>query len=154
MTAKVVIESLSALEKRVGQEIAVTDWVEITQERINQFATATDDHQWIHVDVEKAKQSPLGTTIAHGFLTLSLIAGFSQRTIKVEGVRMGLNYGLNRVRFTGMVPAGSKLRARFTLKEAQRIEGGLQVAYAVTVEREGSDKPVCVAETLSRILGD
>ena len=154
MTAKVVIESLSALEKRVGQEIAVSDWVEVTQARINAFAEATEDHQWIHVDVEKAKQSPQGTTIAHGFLTLSLIAGFSQRTIKIEGVRMGLNYGLNRVRFTGMVPAGSRLRARFTLKEAQRIEGGLQTVYAVTVEREGSDKPVCVAETISRILGD
>ncbi|MFT3801670.1 MAG: MaoC family dehydratase [Burkholderiaceae bacterium] len=152
MTAPVVIESLDALEKMVGKEIAVSDWLEITQQRIDAFAAATDDHQWIHVDVEKAKASPLGSTIAHGYLTLSLIAGFSFRTLKVNGVRMGLNYGLNRVRFTSMVPAGSRLRARFVLKAADRIEGGLQLTYDVTIEREGSDKPACIAETVSRVL--
>ena len=150
MATPVVIESLDALEKMVGKEIAVSDWIEVSQARIDAFADATEDHQWIHVDVERAKASPMGTTIAHGYLTLSLIAGFSQSTFKVNGVKMGLNYGLNRVRFTGMVPAGSRLRGRFVLKAADRIEGGLQMTYTVTVEREGSDKPVCVAESVSR----
>ncbi|MFT4102715.1 MAG: MaoC family dehydratase [Burkholderiaceae bacterium] len=152
MSAPVVIESLDALEKMVGQEIAVSDWLEVTQQRIDAFAAATDDHQWIHVDVGRAKASPLGSTIAHGYLTLSMIAGFSFRTLKVNGVGMGLNYGLNRVRFTSMVPAGSRLRARFLLKAAERIEGGLQLTYNVTIEREGADKPVCIAETVSRAL--
>ena len=133
----------------VGQEVAVTDWITITQEQANQFAQATGDHQWIHVDPERAKDSPMGGTIAHGFLTLSLIAGFSQRTIKVQGVKMGINYGLNKVRFTGMVPAGSRLRARFKLLQAKPIQGGLQNFWEVTVEREGADKPVCIAETIS-----
>lgn len=148
----VVIESVSALEKMVGQEIAVSDWLEITQQRIDAFAAATEDHQWIHVDVERAKASPLGSTIAHGYLTLSLIAGFSFRTFRIDGVKMGLNYGLNKVRFTSMVPAGSRLRAHFVLKSAERIEGGLQTTYTVTIEREGSDRPACVAETVSRVL--
>ncbi len=149
MSATVTIESLDALQKMVGQQVAVSDWVDVTQERINQFAQATDDHQWIHVDPERAKDSPMGGTIAHGFLTLSLIAGFSQRTIKVQGVKMGINYGLNKVRFTGMVPAGSRLRARFKLLQAKPIQGGLQNFWEVTVEREGADKPVCIAETIS-----
>ena len=152
MSEPFVIESLDDLEKMVGKEIAVSDWLEITQERIDAFAKATEDFQWIHVDVERAKTSPMGSTIAHGYLTLSLIAGFSFRTFRIDGVKMGLNYGLNRVRFTGMVPAGSKLRARFVLKAADRIEGGLQMTYNVTIEREGADKPVCVAETISRAL--
>lgn len=142
------IESLDALTAMVGQEVAVSDWIEVTQERINKFAEATNDFQWIHVDVERAKASPMGTTIGHGFLTLSLIAGFSQGTFKVGGVRMGINYGLNKVRFTSQVPAGSKLRGRFVLKETKPIEGGLQVMWNVTVEREGSDKPAAVAETI------
>ena len=150
-SAIVEIESLDALEKMVGREVAVSDWVEVTQARIDQFADATDDHQWIHVDPERAMASPLGSTIAHGFLTLSLIAGFSTRTIRVRNVRMGINYGLNKVRFTGMVPTGSRLRGRFVLKEAKRIEGGLQNTWSVTVEREGAAKPVCIAETMSLV---
>lgn len=148
-SAPLQIESLDALEELVGQEVAVSDWVLVDQERINRFAEATEDRQWIHVDVERAKASPMGGTIAHGYLTLSLIAGFSQRTLKVNGVKYGINYGLNKVRFTGMVPAGSRLRGRFLLKDAKRIEGGLQIFWQVTVEREGADKPVCVAETIS-----
>jgi acyl dehydratase len=148
-SAPVQIESLDALAKLVGQEVAVSDWVLVDQARIDRFAEATEDRQWIHVDTARAKDSPMGTTIAHGFLTLSLIAGFSQRTLKINGIRYGLNYGLNKVRFTGMVPAGSRLRGRFTLKEAKPIDGGLQIFWIVTVEREGADKPVCIAETIS-----
>lgn len=151
MAQQVQIESMDALARMVGQEVAVSDWVDVTQERINKFAEATNDFQWIHVDVERAKASPMGGTIAHGFLTLSLIAGFSQGTFKVNGVRMGINYGLNKVRFTSQVPAGSRLRGRFTLKETQPIEGGLQAIWTVTVEREGSDKPAAVAETIGRM---
>ncbi len=146
----VQFDSLDGLHKLVGQEIAVSDWVEITQERINKFAEATDDHQWIHVDVERARQSPFGGTIAHGYLTMSLIAGFSQRTMKFPA-RMGVNYGSNKIRFISPVPAGSRLRGRFTLKQVENIEGGLQMTMSVTVEREGSDKPACVAETMSRV---
>ena len=142
-------ESIAALSKLVGKEAAVSEWLEISQERINKFAEATNDFQWIHVDVERAKASPLGSTIGHGFLTLSLIAGFSFKTFKVNGVRMGINYGLNKVRFTSQVPAGSRLRGRFTLKETKPIDGGLQVFWLVTVEREGSDKPAAIAETIS-----
>ena len=142
-------ESIAALSKLVGKEVAVSEWFEISQERINKFAEATNDFQWIHVDVERAKASPLGSTIGHGFLTLSLIAGFSFKTFKVNGVRMGINYGLNKVRFTSQVPAGSRLRGRFALKETKPIDGGLQVFWLVTVEREGSDKPAAIAETIS-----
>jgi acyl dehydratase len=148
-SAIVEIESLDALEKMVGTEVAVSDWIEVSQQRIDGFADATEDHQWIHVDVDRAKASPLGGTIAHGYLTLSLIAGFATRTFRVRNVRMGINYGLNKVRFTGMVPAGSRLRGRFKLKETRRIEGGLQLTWNVTIERQGADKPVCVAETMS-----
>ncbi len=148
MAEIVQIDSLDALAKMVGKEVAVSDWVEITQQRINNFAAATNDFQWIHVDVERAKASPMGTTIGHGFLTLSLIAGFSQSTFKVGGVRMGINYGLNKVRFTSQVPVGSKLRGRFTLKETKPIEGGLQVMWNVIVERDGSEKPAAIAETI------
>ena len=142
-------ENMAALSKLVGKEVAVSDWLEVTQERINKFAEATNDFQWIHVDVERAKASPLGTTIGHGFLTLSLIAGFSSSTFKVQGVRMGINYGLNKVRFTSQVPCGSRLRGRFVLKETKPIEGGLQATWNVTVEREGSDKPAAIAETMA-----
>jgi acyl dehydratase len=148
MSAPVLIESLDALTHMIGQEVAVSDWIDVTQERIDRFAAATEDYQWIHVDTEKARQSPAGGTIAHGFLTLSLVAGWSQRTIRIADVRMGINYGLNRVRFTGMVPSGSRLRARFTLMDAKPMDGGLQVFWKVIVEREGADKPVCVAETI------
>ncbi len=143
-------DTLAELAACAGQEIAVTDWHQVTQQHIDQFAEATGDHQWIHVDAERAKAGPFGTTIAHGYLTLSLLPGFFSRSIKVEDVRMGVNYGSNKVRFMSPVPVDSRLRARVELLETTPIEGGLQVAWRVTIEREGSDKPVCVAEPLSR----
>ena len=148
MTHMKTFESLAQLVACVGQEVAVSDWHTVTQEHVNQFADATGDHQWIHVDVERATAGPFGAPIAHGFLTLSLVAGFSQRTLKIGDVRMGINYGLNKVRFTGMVPAGSRLRGRFTLMDTKPIDNGLQIFWKVTVEREGAEKPVCVAETI------
>lgn len=143
-------DSLADLAACAGQEIVVSDWFTVTQQHIDQFADATDDHQWIHVDPARAKSGPFGSTIAHGYLTLSMLAGFADRSLKVGGVRMGINYGLNKVRFMAPVPVGSRLRARMFLIEATPIEGGLQLAWRSTIEREGSDKPVCVAEPLSR----
>jgi acyl dehydratase len=135
----------------VGQEVATSDWLTITQEQVNQFAQATGDHQWIHVDVEKAKAGPFGGPIAHGFLTLSLIPKFFETSIHVLNTRMGVNYGLNKVRFTAPVPVGSRLRGKLKLLACEPIENnGVQVTWLVTVEREGSDRPVCIAESVSR----
>ena len=145
-----VFRSLAEMEPLVGQEVAVSDWIEVTQERIRLFAEATNDHQWIHLDVERAKAGPFGTTIAHGFLTLSLLPEMSASAFQVEGTRMGVNYGLNKVRFPAPVPSGSRLRGRFKLLGYEPLDGGAQVTMLVTMEREGSDKPVCVAESLSR----
>ena len=146
-----VFETLQDLAACVGQEVAVSDWIAVTQEQVNQFAEATGDPQWIHVDVERAKNGPFGGTIAHGFLTLSMLPKFFESSFEIRQTRMGINYGLNRVRFTSVVPVGSRLRARMTLKAAEWIEqGGLQMTWSVTVEREGHDKPVCVAESLVR----
>jgi acyl dehydratase len=146
-----VFQTLQEVVDLVGQELAVSDWVEITQERINLFAQATGDHQWIHVDPDKAQAGPFGTTIAHGFLTLSLMPAFFDSALKVNQTRMSVNYGVNKVRFTSPVPVGSRLRAHITLKSAEPIEPkGYHMTYAVSVEREGSDKPVCVAETIAR----
>ena len=142
--------TIRGLENRVGEEIAVSPWLEITQERIDQFAKAIDDYQWIHVDRERARQSPYGTTIAHGFLTLSLVAHLREMTFSFSDRKMGVNYGLNRVRFTAPVPSGSKIRARFTLAQYEKIEGGVQVTWNVVMEREGGDRPVMVAETIAR----
>jgi acyl dehydratase len=144
------IARLADLRNLIGQEIAISDWVTITQERINQFADATGDHQWIHVDVERARNSPFKSTIAHGFLTLSLIPLFSQECVKMTSVKMGVNYGLNKVRFPNPVPAGSRLRGRFTVKDVEDIAGGIQLTLLSTVEIEGADKPACVAESVSR----
>ena len=145
------LQSLAELPALVGQEVAVSDWLTITQEQINQFAQATGDHQWIHVDVEKAKAGPFGAPIAHGFLTLSLIPKFFETAIQVLGTRMGVNYGLNKVRFTAPVPVGSRLRGRLKLLACEPIENdGVQVTWLVTVEREGSERPVCIAESVSR----
>jgi acyl dehydratase len=139
------------LEGRIGQEVGVSPWVEVTQERIDLFAKAIDDPQWIHVDPERAKHSPFGTTIAHGFLTLSLLSKFIESTFSFADRKMGVNYGLNRVRFTAPLPSGSRVRARFKLLKYEKIDGnGVQVTWDVTVEREGSDKPVLVAEWLGR----
>ena len=143
--------TLADLESRVGQEVAVSPWVEITQDRIDRFAEATGDFQWIHVDRERAKQSPFGTTIAHGFLTLSLLPMLTESAFDIAGRTMGINYGLNKLRFTSPVPSGSRVRGRFTLAKLERLDGGgIQTAWSVVVERDGGDKPVLVAETLSR----
>jgi acyl dehydratase len=148
--AKIVIPGIDRLKEWVGKEVVVTDWVAVSQERIDAFAAATGDDQWIHVDRERAaKESPYRTTVAHGFLTLSLLPCM-MREIEIRGTRMGINYGLNRVRFTGPVPAGSRVRARFLLSSAEEIEGGVQAVWSVTVERDGEAKPVLVAEWITR----
>ncbi len=136
-----------------GQEIGVSDWLEITQDRINQFADATGDHQWIHVDVERAKKEmPFGKTIAHGYLTLSLIPGLTGGMMRIDGVTRGINYGSNKVRFTNMVPVGSKVRARQKLLAAEaRKDGGVQLTNEVTIEIEGQTRAACIAETISLI---
>ena len=145
------IENIAQLGERVGQEVATSDWLEVAQERINEFAEATEDRQWIHVDPERAaRESPFKQTIAHGFLTLSLLSELMKLAISVGGLKMGLNYGLNRVRFVAPVPAGSRIRGRFTLAALEEIKGGVQATWNVTVEREGGDKPCCVAEWLVR----
>ena len=139
------------LEKRVGEEVGISPWVEITQERIDTFARAIEDFQWIHVDRERAKGSAFGGTIAHGFLTLSLLSRMSEMTFSFADRKMGVNYGLNRVRFTSPVPSGARVRGRFTLASYDRIaDGGVQVTWSVVVEREGGAKPVLVAEWLGR----
>jgi acyl dehydratase len=145
-------ESLAELPPLVGQQVAVTDWIPITQQQINLFAEATGDHQWIHVDEERAKAGPFGAPIAHGFLTLSLIPRFFESALDIRNTRMGVNYGLNRVRFTGPVPVNSRLRARIKLLECAPVEGnGWQMTWQVTIEREGADKPVCIAESITRL---
>jgi acyl dehydratase len=146
-----VIASLEELKALVGQEVAVSDWAEITQERVDQFAHATGDQQWIHIDVERsAKESPFGGTVAHGFLTLSLLPMLMANAVSMPDIKMAVNYGLNKVRFPSPVPVGSHLRAHMTLVTVEDIAGGAQVTWLVTIEREGSDKPVCVAESVSR----
>ena len=143
--------SIRDLEHRVGQEVGVSPWVDVTQERIDTFAKAIDDFQWIHVDPARAKSSPFGGTIAHGFLTLSLLSHLSERTFGFSDRKMGVNYGLNRVRFTAPLPSGSRVRARFALQKFEQLaDGGIQVTWNTVVEREGSDKPVLVAEWLGR----
>ena len=136
---------------RVGEEIAVSDWLEVTQARINQFADATGDHQWIHVDpVRAAAELPSKTTIAHGFLTLSLLSTLIRESIRFTGLRMAINYGLNRVRFVSPVPSGSRIRALITLQAVDAVSDGVQVTWLVTIEREGGEKPAAVAEWLVR----
>jgi acyl dehydratase len=146
-----VFESLDELRALAGQEVATSDWITVTQQQINLFAEATGDRQWIHVDVERARSGPFGGPIAHGFLTLSLIPRFFESALDIRNTRMGVNYGLNRVRFTAPVPAGSRLRAGLKLLECQDLpDNGMQMTWLVTVEREGGTKPVCVAESLTR----
>lgn len=143
------------MHKHVGEEIGVSDWVEITQERINLFADATGDHQWIHVDVERAKKDmPGGKTIAHGFLTLSLIPMLNHQISHINNVRNGINYGCNKVRFTSPVQAGSRVRARAKLMAADPMDkGGVRLTNQVTIEIEGQERPACVAETMSIVYG-
>jgi acyl dehydratase len=145
-----VFATIAELQDKVGEELGVSDWIDVTQERIQLFADATGDHQWIHLDRERAKAGPFGTTIAHGFLTLSLLPEMSAHAFAVSDTRMGVNYGLNRVRFPAPVPSGSRLRGRFKLLNFEAIEGGAQMTVEVKMEREGSDKPVCIAESVSR----
>jgi len=148
---RIVIPGIARLKEWIGKEVAVTDWLTVSQERIDAFAGATQDHQWIHVDRERAaRESPYGTTVAHGFLSLSLLPHLLGQAIEIQGTRLGINYGLNRVRFTGPVPAGSRVRARFRLAAVEDIDRGVQMTWNVTVEREGEAKPVLVAEWLTR----
>jgi len=144
------MSSIRDLERRVGEEVGVSPWIEVTQERIDTFAKAIEDFQWIHVDRERAKGSPFGGTIAHGFLTLSLLSHLAERTFSFADRKMGVNYGLNRVRFTSPVPSGARVRARFTLAKYEPLEGGVQVTWNTTVEIEGADKPALVAEWIGR----
>jgi acyl dehydratase len=149
------IKNIEQLQALVGQEVATSEYKTITQEMVNQFAAATGDFQWIHVDTEKAKSGPFGSTIAHGFMTLSLIAGFADATLSYGFAKMGINYGCNKVRFISPVPTGSRLRARFKLLGIEPIamlQGAChQVSWEVTIEREGADKPACVAQTIGRL---
>ncbi|GAA2438350.1 MaoC family dehydratase [Streptomyces macrosporus] len=146
-----VFASVDELRAAVGEELGTSDWLEIDQKRIDLFADATGDHQWIHVDPEKAAAGPFGTTIAHGYLTLSLLPVLVPQLMRVEGVRMGINYGVNKVRFPSPVPVGSRVRATGVITEVAEVgEGCAQLAMRVTVEREGGEKPVCVAESVVR----
>jgi acyl dehydratase len=143
---------IADLEAAIGKEIGPTDWFTVEQSRINGFADDTEDHQWIHIDPERAAAGPFGTTVAHGFLTLSLVPYFASQLRSVEGVRMGINYGLDRVRFPTPVPVGSRLRARATLISLDKVgEGAVQLVNRVTVEVEGNAKPACVADMVSRL---
>ncbi len=143
--------SLDELKAAVGTTLGSSDWIVVDQDRINQFADATNDHQWIHVDSVKAAAGPFGSTVAHGFLTLSLLPALVDGKLSVDGVRMAVNYGLNKVRFPAAVPVGSKLRGTTELVSVDDVQGGAQITYQVTVEREGGDRPVCVAEAVARI---
>ena len=142
--------SVDDMKAKIGEELGVGEWLEVSQDRINTFADATGDHQWIHVDEERAKSGPFGTTIAHGYLTLSLIPSLGGGGLGLDGVRMGINYGLDRVRFITPVKAGSRVRARRKLLDVTEGEGFVQMKVEVTVEIDGEAKPACVAETLSR----
>jgi len=151
-----VIDGVAELRGLVGQEVGLSDWFTVTQERINAFAEAIEDRQWIHCDADRARaESPYGTTIAHGYLTLSLLSHLLTQAVRVRGpFSHGINYGLNRVRFPAPVPAGGRIRARCTLQAVEEVPGGFQVAWVVTVECEGQPKPVMVAESLSRLYSD
>jgi acyl dehydratase len=148
--AKITIDGLPGLRRRLGSEVCVSDWLEVSQDRINRFAAATGDFQWIHVDVARAeRESNTRTTIAHGLLTLSLLPKFLAEGVELAGVRMGVNYGFNRVRFTAPVPSGARVRARFAIAALEELEGGVQITWGVTVELEGDQRPALVAEWLN-----
>ncbi|SHF60676.1 MaoC family dehydratase [Geodermatophilus nigrescens] len=146
--------TMAELPGLVGTELGTSEWFEVTQEHVDTFAEATGDHQWIHVDVERAKaESPFGGPIAHGYLTLSLLASLSGQVLVVTDTAMGVNYGLNKVRFPAPVPVGSRVRLSAGLKDVQEVAGGLQLTLAAVIEREGGDKPVCIAEPVFRYYG-
>ena len=143
--------TIAELPSLKGQELGTSDWFEVTQERVDTFADATDDHQWIHVDVERAKaESPFGGPIGHGYLTLSLLIPMWSQVLSVSDAVMGVNYGLNKVRFPAPVPVGSRIRLTATLKDVEEVAGGLQMTVSAVIEREGGDKPVCIAEPIFR----
>jgi acyl dehydratase len=144
------VANVETLASRIDQEVAVSDWLHVTQARIDQFAEATGDRQWIHIDTERAAGSPFKSTIAHGFLTLSLVSVLAQEALRIRGLRMAINYGLNRVRFIAPVPAGSRIRGRFVPMSVSREADSVQVTWRVTIEREHADKPCCVAEWIVR----
>ena len=146
--------TMAELPGLIGRELGTSDWFEVTQQHIDQFAEATGDHQWIHVDVERAEaESPFGGPIAHGYLTLSLLAPLSAQVLVVTDTVMGVNYGLNKVRFPAPVPVGSKVRLTASLKDVEEVAGGLQLTLSAVIEREGGDKPVCIAEPVYRYYG-
>ncbi|WP_305093269.1 MaoC family dehydratase [Prescottella sp. R16] len=144
--------SLAELTNLIGVELGPTEWYDVTQERVNAFADATDDHQWIHIDTERAAASPLGGTIAHGLYSLSLGPALSAELIRLDGFAHSLNYGYNKVRFPAPVPSGSRIRMRATITSAEQLAGGIQITMSQVVEREGSDKPVVVAESVARVV--
>ncbi|ORB30332.1 MaoC family dehydratase [Mycolicibacterium parafortuitum] len=148
-----IFANLDELAAAGGRELGPTEWLEITQERIDLFADATDDHQWIHVDPERAATGPFGGTIAHGLLTLSLLPRFMHQMYRVDGVTMAINYGLNKVRFISPVPVGAKVRARATVAEVTGVEGGVQATLVTTIEIDGADKPAAVIESIIRYVG-
>jgi len=146
--------TIAELPSLKGQELGTSDWLEVTQERVDTFADATGDHQWIHIDVERAKaESPFGGPIAHGYLTLSLVVPMYAQVLKVSDAKMGVNYGLNKVRFPAPVPVGSRLRLTAKLDDVTEIAGGLQLTIGAVIEREGGEKPVCIAELVFRTYG-
>jgi acyl dehydratase len=145
-----VFNGVDELRAAVGTQLGSSDWITVDQSQIDMFADATDDHQWIHVDEERAKAGPFGTTIAHGFLTLSLLSSLIKQIYTVENVKMGINYGLNKVRFTSPVPVGSKVRGTIDLVDVSDVSGGVQVVNKVVVEIEGAERPALVAEWLTR----
>lgn len=146
-----IIQGIAGLREYVGREVGISEWLQVSQERIDQFAEATEDRQWINLEVDRAsRESPFKTTIAHGFLTLSLLSRLIKLALCLEGISMTINYGLNRVRFISPVPAGSRIRGRFVLASVEEIDNGVQVVWNVTVECEGREKPCCVAEWLLR----
>ncbi|MCX4777373.1 MaoC family dehydratase [Streptomyces sp. NBC_01264] len=145
-----IFTSAEELTAGIGAPLGPSEWLEVDQKRIDLFADATGDHQWIHVDPERAESGPFGSTIAHGYLTLSLLPSLVPQIMRVEGMRMGINYGVDKVRFPAPVPVGSRLRATALITEVVEVGGGVQVSATVTVEREGGEKPVCVAQSVSR----
>jgi acyl dehydratase len=152
--ARTTVDGVEGVQGLVGRHLGHSEWVTVTQEQVNLFAEATGDHQWIHVDVERAKaESPFGGPIAHGYLTLSLLASLSGQVLAVTDTAMGVNYGLNKVRFPSPVPVGSRVRLTATLKDVEQVAGGLQLTLSAVVEREGGDKPVCIAEPVFRYYG-
>jgi acyl dehydratase len=148
MTTK--IEGIAGLKEKVGAHLGYSGWRQVTQKQVNLFADATDDHQWIHVDIERANAGPFGGPIAHGYLTLSMAPAFMNEILEVSGVAMGVNYGLNKLRFPSPVPVGSRLRAGAVLSSVEDVAGGVQVVLELTFETEGGTKPACVAEVLFR----